>query len=108
VYRDGQGFIRIIAAEPAYERLVQRSFEKIRQSSMGMPAVMIRELEALARIMTETTSDGQRRVLLEQAAMIDRASERSVPEAADRADIRRRYEAILTMESRLTARGRSG
>jgi len=108
VYRDGQGFIRIIAAEPAYERLVQRSFEKIRQSSMGMPAVMIRELEALARIMTETTTDGQRRVLLEQAAMIDRASERSVPEAADRADIRRRYEAILTMETRLTASGRSG
>ena len=108
VHRDGQGHIRVIAAEPSYDRLVQRSFEKIRQSSMGMPAVMIRELEALARIMTETTNDGQRRVLLEQAAMIDRASERSVPEAADRADIRRRYEAILTMESRLTARGRSG
>jgi len=108
VYRDGRGFIRVISAEPAYDRLVQRSFEKIRQSSLGMPAVMIRELEALARIMTETTSDGQRRVLLEQAAMIDRASERSVPEAADRADIRRRYEAILTMESRLTASGRSG
>jgi uncharacterized membrane protein len=107
VYRDRQGFIRIISAEPAYDRLVQRSFEKIRQSSMGMPAVMIRELEALARIMTETTSDGQRRVLLEQAAMIDRASERSVPEAADRADIRRRYEAILTMESRLTASGQN-
>ncbi len=66
---------------------------------------MIRELEALARIMTETTSDGQRRVLLEQAAMIDRASERSVPEAADRADIRRRYEAILTLESKRTASG---
>jgi uncharacterized membrane protein len=68
---------------------------------------MIRELEALARIMTETTSDGQRRVLLDQAAMIDRASERSVPEAADRADIRRRYEAILTMESGLAAREES-
>ena len=107
VHRDGQGFIRVIAAEPAYDRLVQRSFEKIRQSSLGMPAVMIRMLEALARIMAETTSDGQRRVLLEQAAMIDRASERSVPEAADRADIRRRYEAILTMESRLTASGRN-
>ena len=105
VHRDAQGYIRVIAAEPSYDRLVQRSFEKIRQSSLGMPAVMIRELEALARIMTETTSDGQRRVLLEQAAMIDRASERSVPEAADRADIRRRYEAILTMESKLTASG---
>jgi uncharacterized membrane protein len=103
IYRDGQGYIRVISAEPAYDRLVQRSFEKIRESSMGMPAIMIRELEALARIMTETTNDGQRRVLLEQAAMIDRASERSVPEACDRADIRRRYEAILTMESRLAA-----
>jgi uncharacterized membrane protein len=107
VHRDAQGYIRVITAEPTYERLVQRSFEKIRQSSMGMPAVMIRELEALARIMTETTSDGQRRVLLEQAAMIDRASERSVPEAADRADVRRRYEAILTMESRLAASGQN-
>jgi uncharacterized membrane protein len=108
VHRDGQGFVRVISTEPAYDRLVQRSFEKIRESSLGMPAIMIRELEALARIMTETTSDGQRRVLLEQAAMIDRASERSVPEACDRADIRRGYEAILTMESRLTASGRPG
>jgi uncharacterized membrane protein len=107
VHRDAQGYIRVISAEPAYDRLVQRSFEKIRESSMGMPAVMIRELEALARIMTETSSDGQRRVLLEQAAMIDRASERSVPEAADRADIRRRYEVILTMESRLAASGQN-
>ena len=103
VHRDGRGYIRVISAEPSYDRLVQRSFEKIRQSSMGMPAVMIRMLEALARIMAETTSPGQRRVLLEQAAMIDRASERSVPEAADRADIRRRYEAVLTVESQLAA-----
>jgi hypothetical protein len=55
--------------------------------------------------MAETTSSGQRRVLLDQAAMIDRACERSVPEAADRADVQRRYEAILTLESRLTASG---
>jgi uncharacterized membrane protein len=104
VHRDGNGYIRVIAAEPAYDRLVQRAFEKIRQTSLGMPAIMIRELEALARIMAETTNEGQRRVLLEQAAMIDRASERSVPEADDRADVRRRYEAVLTVESRLTAR----
>ncbi len=106
LHRDGQGFIRVIAAEPAYDRLVQRSFEKIRQSSLGMPAVMIRMLEALARIMAETTSEGQRRVLLDQAAMIDRACERSVPEAADRADTRRRYEVILTMHARLAEESR--
>ena len=106
VHRDRHGFIRVIAAEPAYDRLVQRAFEKIRQSSIGMPAVMIRQLEALTGIMDETTSDGQRRVLLDQAAMIVTACERSVPEAADRADVRRRYEAILAMEARLTAQPR--
>jgi uncharacterized membrane protein len=107
VHRDDRGFIRVIAPEPSYDRLVQRSFEKIRQSSLGQPAVMIRLLDALARIMAETTSEGQRRVLLEQAEMINRACERSVPEAADRADIQRRYEAVLTVESRLTASGRN-
>jgi uncharacterized membrane protein len=66
---------------------------------------MIRLLDALARIMAETTSAGQRRVLLEQAAMIERACQRSVPEAADRDDVQRRYEAVLTVESRLAARG---
>jgi uncharacterized membrane protein len=102
-HRDDEGFIRVIAAQPDYERLVQRSFEKIRQAAVGMPAVMIRQLDALALIMADTSSPGQRRVLLEQAAMIDRASERSVPEAADRADVRRRYEYVLTVDSTLTA-----
>ena len=97
VYRDDQGFIRVIVAEPSYERPVQRSFEKIRQSSLGMLALMIRMLESLVRIMAETTSQGQRRVLLEQAAMINRACERSVPEASDRAHIQRRYEANLNL-----------
>ncbi len=104
VHRDDRGFIRVIAAQPSYERLVQRSFEKIRQASMGMPAIMIRQLDALAQIMTETTSAGQRRVLLDQAGMIQRASERSVPEEADRADVRRAFEAVLMIEAQLADR----
>ena len=103
VHRDEHGFVRVIAAQPTYERLVQRSFEKIRQAGNGMPAVMIRQLEALAKIMEETSGAGQRSVLLDQAAMIDRASERSVPEAADRADIRRRYEAVLSVDAKLAS-----
>jgi uncharacterized membrane protein len=104
VHRDGQGFIRVIAAQPTYERLVQRSFEKIRQASMGMPAIMIRQLDAVAKIMTETSGPGQRRVLLDQAEMIQRASERSVPEEADRADVRRSFETVLVIEARLADR----
>lgn len=49
--------------------------------------------------LAETSSAGQRRVLLDQAAMIQRASERSVPGAADRDDVRRRYEAVLAAGS---------
>jgi uncharacterized membrane protein len=100
VHRDDRGFIRIIAAEPSHERLVQRAFEKIREASPGMPAVMIRQLDALAKIMADTSTGGQRRVLLDQAAMILRASERSVPEKADRDDVRRRYEDVLAAETR--------
>jgi uncharacterized membrane protein len=105
VHRDDSGFIRIITAEPSHERLVQRAFEKIRQASTGMPAVMIRQLDALAKIMADTSSLGQRQLLLDQAAMIQRASERSVPEKADRDDIRRRYEEVLAAEARLAGRG---
>ncbi|HEY2308950.1 MAG TPA: DUF2254 domain-containing protein [Streptosporangiaceae bacterium] len=94
MHRDEQGFIRVIAAQPSYERLVQRSFEKIRQASMGMPAIMIRQLDAIAKIMMETTGPAQRRVLLDQAGMIQRASERTVGEEADRADVQRNFEAV--------------
>src|SRR5262249_30201445 len=55
VFRDEAGAIRVITMEPTYERLVQRSFEKVRQSSPGMPAIMIRQLDALAKIMQRAT-----------------------------------------------------
>jgi uncharacterized membrane protein len=105
VHRDAGGFIRVITAEPSHERLVQRAFEKVRQASPAMPAVMIRQLDALTKIMAETGSSGQRRVLLEQAAMIQRANERTVPEGADRDDVRRRYEQVLAAADRAVADG---
>jgi uncharacterized membrane protein len=101
VHRDSRGYIRVITAEPSHERLVQRAFEKIRQASQGMPAVMIRQLDSLVKIMADTSSAGQRQVLLDQAAMIQRASERSVPEGADRDDVRRRYEEVFAADSRM-------
>jgi uncharacterized membrane protein len=67
-----------------------------------MPAVMIRQLDGLAKVMTHAASPEQREVLLEQAEMILRASEESVPEEADRADVRRRYDAVLTAASSRT------
>jgi uncharacterized membrane protein len=101
VHRDRAGAIRVITPEPTYDRLVQRAFEKIRQSSRGNPAMLIRLLDGLTRIMERTTAENQRRVLLDQAAMIIQASDESVPDAPDRADVRRQYEALLAVRAHL-------
>jgi len=101
VYADASGEVRVITTEISYERLVQRSFEKIRQAGRGMPAVLIRQLDALAKIMERTTTDDQRAVLLDQAAMIERSNAESVPEPTDRADVLRRYEAVLSTRAAL-------
>jgi uncharacterized membrane protein len=95
VHRDQQGYVRVFTSQVSYDRLVERASEKIRQASRGMPAVMIRQLDALAKVMQQAATVEQHRVLLEQAAMIERASVESVPEEADRADVRRRYDALL-------------
>jgi uncharacterized membrane protein len=103
VYRDTEGNVRVIATETTYARLVSRAFEKVRQAGRGMPAVLIRQLDALARIMERTTTSHDRQVLLDQAAMIERLSERSVDEPRDRADISRAYQAVLDAHAEVLA-----
>jgi uncharacterized membrane protein len=98
VHFDRAGKVRVIAAEANYERFVDRAFDKVRQAGRAMPAVMIRQLDALAKVMEYTSMPEQREVLLKQAEMILRSSEASVPEPSDRADVRRRYDAVVTNE----------
>jgi uncharacterized membrane protein len=95
VHRDATGAVRVITVTVSFARLVERAHDKIRQASAAMPAVMIRQLDALTKVMAYTTSARQREVLLEQAEMIRRSSEESVREPADRADVQGRYEAVL-------------
>lgn len=95
VRRDRTGHIRVIAAQVSYERLVQRSFEKIRQSASGQPAVMIRQLDALAQI-ADRAPAARRGIEREQAAMIERQVADTIPEPADRADVLRRCQIFHT------------
>jgi uncharacterized membrane protein len=99
VYRDQADQVRVITTEPSYERLVQRSFEKIRQAGRGMPAIMIRQLDALAKIMQRATLAADRQLLLAQAAMIERLAASSVEEQSDRADVSRAYQGLLDAAS---------
>ncbi len=100
IHRDREGHVRVITAEISFARLLERSFEKVRQASRGMPAVMIRQLDALTKVMEFATTDEQRDATLGQARMILRASSESVPEESDRADVARRFEAVLAVATR--------
>ena len=100
VHFDDAGKVRVIAAEASYERFVDRAFDKIRQAGRGdarrddPPARRAREDHG---VHDDTRAA---RVLLDQAEMILRSSEESVPEPADRADVRRRYDALVTERQR--------
>jgi uncharacterized membrane protein len=105
IHRDRQGYVRVITAQVSYERLVERAFEKIRQASAGMPAVMIRQLEALTKIIEETSSNAQRELLLAQATKTMRLCERTVKEESDRADVEREHAHLLEVAGRVSTRG---
>jgi uncharacterized membrane protein len=104
VHRDATGRVRVITVTPRFRRLTERAYEKIRQASRGMPAVMIRQLDALTQVMAHTTGPDQRAVLIEQAQMILRLSEESVSEPADREEVHRHHEAVLEAERAMDAR----
>lgn len=101
VHRDRAGYVRLIRTQATYDRLVQRGFEKVRQASLGMPSVMIRELQALKEIMAQAPRVEQYAVLLQQAEMIKTAAEQSIPEKRDLADVVSVYDALVELHERL-------
>ena len=97
VYRDRLGRIRLIESDPSYPRMVNRATDKIRQASRGMPAVVIRLMDSLARVVEYTTSSEQRAVLRRQAEMVLRAAEEDISEPNDLAQVRERFELLVTV-----------
>jgi uncharacterized membrane protein len=101
VYRDGFGRVRLIESDPSYARMVNRAFDKVRQAARGMPAVIIRMMDALSNILEETRSSEQRRILIRQAEMIMLNAKESVSDPNDLEDIRGRYEWFLSKAAAL-------
>jgi uncharacterized membrane protein len=97
IYRDRFGRVRLIETDPSYARMVNRAFDKIRQSCAGMPAVIIRLLDSLSSVALRTVTPEQRHVLIRQAEMILRSAETSVPEEHDLEDIRLRYQRMVSV-----------
>jgi uncharacterized membrane protein len=97
VYRDRLGRVRLVEFDPSYARMVNRAFDKVRQSAAGMPAVIIRLLDSLANVGEATVSAQQRQVLARQADMVLRVGESSVSEPNDLEDIRGRYDRVVAI-----------
>jgi uncharacterized membrane protein len=100
IYRDGRGYVRLIDPVVTYERLVKGAFDKIRQAGRGMPAVYIRQLQNLEKILQYVAEEGQDDVLIRHAEMILRASEESVPEKNDRSDVQAAYDLVVKARQR--------
>src|SRR2546421_80636 len=94
LYRDPEGVVRVVDRTITFDGLVRKASDKIRQSARGMPAVLIRQLENLAKVAVALGDDRERGILGHEAEMILHASEESVPEPADRRDVLAAYEAI--------------
>jgi uncharacterized membrane protein len=97
IYRDASGQVRLIEPGLTQERLIKGATDKIRQAGRGMPAVLIRQLENLQKVIAAACTPGQRAVILHHAELILRASEESVPEESDRRDVQAAYDSLLAV-----------
>ena len=97
IYCDDAGNVRVIEQVLSYDRLLKGATDKIRQAGNGMPAILIRQLENLQKVMTLVTSPEQREIVLHHATLVLRASEASVSEESDRRDVRAAYEELVAI-----------
>ncbi len=101
IYCDDGGNVRVIEPVISHERLLKGATDKIRQAGRGMPAVLIRQLENLQKVMTLVTTSGQRVVVLHHARMLLQASEESVTEESDRRDVQAAFDLLVAITSDL-------
>ena len=99
VYRDQSGAPRVFDPELGYASLVDRAYDKIRNAGRGMPAVLDRQLDSLARVREVAVAPELRAALAAQARLVVAAAD-AVPDPTDRAEVRARYEAMCAPVTR--------
>ncbi|MFW7378641.1 MAG: DUF2254 domain-containing protein [Oligoflexus sp.] len=67
---DEEGQVRVIAYPVTFKRMVDASFNMIRQNSKNCPAVMFKTLDTIHSILCHTEHPGYRHILLEHATMV--------------------------------------
>ena len=96
VHRDRAGNVRIIEPVITMDRLVKGATDKIRQAAAGMPAVLIRQLENLGKLLRAVRTAELREIVESHARLILRAGDETVRDESDRADIHAAFDAAMS------------
>ena len=101
IYCDRDGNVRVIEPVITYDGLLKRATDKIRQAGRGMPAILIRQLENMQKVMTLVATPRQRETLLHHARLVLETGEQSVPAEADRQDVHAAYETLVAITNEI-------
>jgi uncharacterized membrane protein len=82
VWVDEKGKIRLIVHQSSFGRLVDAAFRPIRQHSDSEPAVLIRLVESLGKLMAQADAE-QREVLAREIEIVRQTGRRGIPQEED-------------------------
>lgn len=94
-HRDGEGSVRVVREEvPGFERLMDAAFAPVRHYAGGSSLVLLRLLDALARVAGAARDDHRRTVVRGHAARVAAAAARELADADDRAAVLERHRRV--------------
>lgn len=94
VHRDEERVVRVLADPVDFERLTEAAFSPIRQYAGGSQVVLLRLLDALARIARHARGEDRRETIREHAARVLATAGRHLEHVADRAAVAQRHRAV--------------
>ncbi len=94
LYRDDGGRVRLHTVPHTSAGFFDAALNEIRQSAEGYVPVLIRMAETLERLATVARTSEQNYIVRHHAEMLDRSCERSIADAFDREDMRKRLRGI--------------
>lgn len=92
---DEDGQLRVLRDTLTFEGMMDTAFNQIRQFAQGIPAVAIRQMEALQTIDTFAKVDAHKAAIRKHAKMILRMAEKSFDEENDLNDLKKRSGTLI-------------
>jgi uncharacterized membrane protein len=88
---DPEGRLRVVADSLKFSGMMDAAFNQIRQYGEGSPSVLIRLMEALARVSRFARQDNRKKEVRRHAEMVLAAARRSFREPCDLKDMEERF-----------------